>query len=276
MSHVIRRLSVHRSAQIGFLLVILVFLVALLAPVLAPEGYDDQDLFARLSPPSSQYLMGTDQLGRQISSRIFWGARISLQVGIVAIGIGLGGGVILGLISGYYGGKVDRLIMGFMDVLLSFPGLLLALAVVAILGPGLYQVMIAVGITRIPQFARLVRGSTLSIKEKEYVEAQRALGSTDVRILSGHIVPNIVAPVIVYATLSLATALLASAGLSFLGLGAQPPIPDWGGMVSEGRAYLRSAWWIGVFPGAAIMMTVLGFNLLGDGLRDALDPKLRH
>lgn len=250
--------------------------MALLAPILAPEGYDDQDLFSRLSPPSSQSLMGTDQLGRQISSRIFWGARISLQVGIVAITIGLSGGVILGLISGYYGGKIDRLVMGLMDVLLSFPGLLLALAVVAILGPGLYQVMIAVGITRIPQFARLVRGSTLSIKEKEYVEAQRALGSPDVRILLAHIVPNIVAPVIVYATLSLATALLASAGLSFLGLGAQPPIPDWGGMVSEGRAYLRSAWWIGVYPGAAIMITVLGFNLLGDGLRDALDPKLRR
>jgi peptide/nickel transport system permease protein len=171
---------------------------------------------------------------------------------------------------------VDRIIMGFMDTLLAFPGILLALAVVAALGPGLFQVMIAVGVQYIPQFARLVRGSVLSVRKIEYTEAARALGGSDARIMLRHIVPNVVSPVIVLASLDIGTAILASAGLSFLGLGAQPPLPDWGGMINQGRAFLRTAWWVAVFPGLAIMLTVMGFNLFGDGLRDALDPRLRQ
>jgi len=271
-----KRLLKHRSAQIGGIVVILVILMAIFAPVLAPEGYDRQNLFRRFEPPSSETWFGTDQMGREITTRIIWGARISLMVGTLSVIIGVVGGGFLGLVSGYYGGNLDRFIMGLMEVLLAFPGILLALTVVAILGPGLTQVMVAVGIARIPQFARLIRGSTLSVREKDYIEAQRALGSRDSRILFRHILPNVLAPVLVMGTLSIGTSILAAAGLSFLGLGAQPPIPDWGGMLSEGRAYLRTAWWVGVFPGIFIMFTVLGFNLLGDGLRDILDPRLQR
>ncbi len=276
MKKFFKRLLKHRSAQIGGIVVILVILMAIFAPVLAPEGYDRQNLFRRFEPPSSETWFGTDQMGREITTRIIWGARISLMVGTLSVIIGVVGGGFLGLVSGYYGGNLDRFIMGLMEVLLAFPGILLALTVVAILGPGLTQVMVAVGIARIPQFARLIRGSTLSVREKDYIEAQRALGSRDSRILFRHILPNVLAPVLVMGTLSIGTSILAAAGLSFLGLGAQPPIPDWGGMLSEGRAYLRTAWWVGVFPGIFIMFTVLGFNLLGDGLRDILDPRLQR
>jgi peptide/nickel transport system permease protein len=271
----LQRLLRHRSAQVGGLVVAVTLVVALLAPVLAPEGYDDQQLSERLSPPSKEWLCGTDQMGRSILSRLIWGARISLQVGALSVLISLIVGGVLGLIAGYYGGVIDRLIMGVMDVLLAFPGILLAIAVVAILGPGLTNVMIAVGVSRVPQFARLLRGSTLSAKEHEYVEAQHALGASTFRILVHHILPNVIAPVIVIATLNTGTAILAAAGLSFIGLGAQPPIPDWGSMVSEGRSFLRSAWWVAVLPGMAILFTILGFNLLGDGFRDALDPRIR-
>ncbi len=273
--NVLVRLSRHRSARIGLFCLLLVFGAAIFAPVLAPEGYDDQNLAMRLQPPSNESPLGTDQLGRQLTSRIIWGAQISLQIAFLATGIGLLIGSALGLVAGYYGGKIDRLIMGFMDVLLAFPGILLALAVVAVLGPGLYNVMIAVGISGIPRFARLVRGSTLSVREKEYIEAQHGLGARDIRILTKHILPNIIGPIVVLATLRVGTSIMQAAGVSFLGLGAQPPLPDWGGMVSQGRHLLRSEWWVGIFPGVAILITVFGFNLLGDGVRDALDPRVR-
>ncbi len=273
---VVRRLFGRRLVLLGVLLVIGFLLISLLASVLAPLGYDDQDLLRRLEPPSSSHPLGTDMLGRDLLSRIIWGARISLMVGVLAVSIGLILGALLGVVSGFYGAVLDRAVMATMDILLAFPGILLALAVIAALGPGLYQVMVAVGVHQIPAFARLVRGSVLSVRKHEYVDAARALGASDRRIMLRHIVPNVIAPVIVLASLDVGTAILASAGLSFLGLGAQPPLPDWGSMINQGRAFLRSAWWVGVFPGLAIMLTVLGFNLVGDGLRDALDPRLRQ
>ncbi len=272
---VLVRLSRHKSARIGGGLLLIIFLMAIFAPLFAPDGYNAQVLAVRLTRPSREAPLGTDHLGRQLTDRIIWGARITLQIAFMATSIGLIVGTTFGLIAGFYGGNVDRVIMGFMDVLLAFPGILLALAVVAILGPGLYNVMIAVGISGIPRFARLVRGSTLSVREKEYIEAERALGAGDLRILIFHIMPNIIGPIIVFATLRVGVAILQAAGVSFLGLGAQPPLPDWGGMVSQGRQYLRGSWWVGVFPGIAIMMTVFGFNLLGDGIRDALDTRIR-
>ncbi len=272
----LRRLFRRRLVVVGAFLLGAFLLVSAAAPLLAPQGYDDQDLPRRLRPPSAAYPLGTDSLGRDLFVRIVWGARVSLMVGVLAMGLGLIGGSLLGLISGFYGAGVDRAVMGLMDILLSFPGILLALAVVAALGPGLYQVMIAVGVQQIPGFARLVRGSVLSVRKNEYTEAARAVGASDTRIMARHIVPNVVSPVIVLASLDIGTAILASAGLSFLGLGAQPPLPDWGGMINEGRAFMRTAWWVAVFPGLAIMLTVLGFNLFGDGLRDALDPRLRQ
>ncbi|MFS8534079.1 MAG: ABC transporter permease [Limnochordales bacterium] len=272
---VLKRLLRHRSARAGGLLLTLIILMAVFADVIAPNGYDDQDLLARLKPPSKEHWMGTDQLGRSIFDRIVWGARISLMVGIVATAISLVLGTALGLVSGYYGGWVDRIIMGVMEVLLAFPGILLAIAVVSIFGPGLNNVMLAVGIAHVPQFARMARGATLSAKAMDFVEAERAIGASNARILWVHILPNIVGPIVVLSTLSVGTSILSAAGLSFLGLGAQPPVPDWGGMISQGRQFLRTAWWVGVFPGLAILVTVLGFNLLGDGLRDALDPRMR-
>ncbi len=272
---VLVRLSRHKSARFGGALLLIIFLMAIFAPLLAPDGYNAQVLTMRLQRPSRGVPLGTDQLGRQLTDRIIWGARITLQIAFMATSIGLVIGTTFGLVAGFYGGNIDRVIMGLMDVLLAFPGILLALAVVAILGPGLYNVMIAVGISGIPRFARLVRGSTLAVREKEYVEAERALGAGDVRILVFHIVPNIIGPIIVFATLRVGVAILQAAGVSFLGLGAQPPLPDWGGMVSQGREYLRGSWWVGVFPGIAIMMTVFGFNLMGDGIRDALDTRVR-
>ncbi|MDR7418612.1 MAG: ABC transporter permease [Armatimonadota bacterium] len=272
----VRRLFRRRLVIVGAVLLGTFLLVSAAAPLLAPQGYDDQDLLRRLRPPSADFPLGTDSLGRDLLARIVWGARVSLMVGVLAMSLGLTGGSLLGLVSGFYGGRVDRLVMGLMDVLLSFPGILLALAVVAALGPGLYQVMVAVGIQQIPAFARLVRGSVLTVRKTEYAEAARVVGASDTRIMARHIVPNVVSPVIVLASLDIGTAILSSAGLSFLGLGAQPPLPDWGGMINQGRAFLRTAWWVAVFPGLAIMLTVLGFNLFGDGLRDALDPRLRQ
>lgn len=271
----LRRLFQRRLVILGAFLVVGFLLVSLSAPLLAPQGYDEQDLPGRLEHPSSRHLLGTDMLGRDLLSRIVWGARISLGVGVLAVSFGLTIGSFLGLLSGFYGMVFDRAVMGAMDILLAFPGILLAVAVVAALGPGLPQVMVAVGIHQIPSFARLVRGSVLSVRRREFVDAARVLGVSDFRIMRRHILPNITAPLIVLTSLDIGTAILTSASLSFLGLGAQPPLPDWGGMINQGRAALRSAWWIGVFPGLAIMLTVLGFNLIGDGLRDALDPRLR-
>ena len=221
-------------------------------------------------------MLGSDQLGRDVLSRVVHGARISLTVGLISVSIALALGAPLGLVSGYYGGRLDALVMRIMDVLLAFPGILLALAIVSVLTPGLTNVMIAVGLSAVPGYARLVRASVLSAREHLYVEAARALGGRDLDILSRYILPNVVAPLIVTATLGLGTAILSAAALSFLGLGSQPPQPEWGRMLSEGRDYLREAWWIATFPGLGIMLTVFAMNLLGDGLRDVLDPRLKE
>jgi peptide/nickel transport system permease protein len=264
------------SMWVGGLMVILVVAFAMLATFIGPEGFDKQDLMMRLKPPSAMFPLGTDHLGRSILTRLAYGGQYSLKVGLIAVAIGASIGIFTGALAGFYGGWVDRVLMGFVDILLAFPGILLAIAIVAALGPGLVNVMIAVGIRGIPTFARLVRGQVLSVRGREYVEAAHAMGSSDGRIIMKHVFPNIMAPIIVLASLDIASAILSVAALNFLGLGAQPPIPDWGGMIDQGRQYLRSAWWMGVFPGLAIMLTVLGFNLLGDALRDLLDPRLKN
>ncbi len=263
------------AAVAGGIILVLVVACAVLAPALAPSDPNQPDFSARFRPPSRAHPFGTDDLGRDLLSRVISGSRLTLQVGVISVTVAILIGVSMGLVAGYYGGLVDGALMRVVDVLLAFPGILLALVVVATLGPGLRNVMIAVGIFSIPTYARVVRGSTLSVREQEYVEAMRALGASDFRITVRHIFPNVLAPVIVLATLGVGTAILSAAGLSFVGLGAQPPSPEWGAMLSQARTYLREEWWMATFPGLAILITVLAINLAGDGLRDALDPRLR-
>lgn len=266
------RLSRHRSAIVGGVIILFLIAVAIFGPTIAP--YSEIEIAGpSLSPPSSENWMGTDALGRDVFSRILYGARISLTVGILSVTIGLIIGTVLGLLAGFYGNNVDTVVSMFVDIMLAFPGILLAIAIIAVLGPGIRNVMIAVGIGSFPTFARIVRGSVLSAKEHEYVEAARVLGTTDFKLMFKHVLPNVVAPVIVVSSLRIGTAILTAAGLSFLGLGAQPPTPEWGAMVNDGRNYLRVGWWVTTFPGLAIMLAVLAINQLGDGLRDALDPR---
>ena len=248
---------------------------ALLAPWIAPRDPVAPLIEEVLRPPSWGHAFGTDELGRDVLSRVIYGSRISLEVGVVAVGIAAMAGTSLGLLAGFYGGAWDMVVMRGTDVLLAFPGILLAIAIVATLGPSLRDVIIAVGIGAIPVYARTVRGSTLSVRRMEYVEAAQAAGATTGRLLRRHVLTNIAAPVLVLATLGVGVNILIAAGLSYVGLGAQPPTPEWGAMLSGARQYLRDAWWIAVFPGLAIMLVVLGVNLLGDGLRDALDPRRR-
>ena len=271
----LRRLAKKPGAFSGALTIMLFILVALFAPQLAPYGPAQMTYTAIQQPPSLAHPMGTDELGRDILSRVIYGTRISMQVGLIAVGIAMTMGTFLGMLAAFLGGFMDNLIMRVMDVMLAFPGILLAIAIVAILGPDLYNTMIAVGVAAIPVYARTARGSTLSVLEFDYVQAAVALGAGRTRILFRYVLPNILAPVVVLATVGIATSILSAAGLSYLGLGAQPPTPEWGAMLSEARAYLRSAWWIATFPGLAIMLVVMAFNLLGDGLRDLLDPRLR-
>jgi peptide/nickel transport system permease protein len=270
-----RRLVRHRGALVGLVILGALALMALTAPWLSPRDPIKTAPRTALQPPGATYWLGSDQLGRDVASRVLHGARISLTVGLIAVSIAVAIGTPIGLVSGFYGGRLDALIMRVIDVLLAFPGILLALAIVSVLTPGLTNVMIAVGLSAVPTYARLVRASVLSARENLYVEAARALGRRDPSILTRYILPNVVAPLVVTATLGLGTAILAAAALSFLGLGSQPPQPEWGRMLSEGRDYLREAWWISTFPGLGIMLTVLGMNLLGDGLRDVLDPRLK-
>lgn len=250
-------------------------LVAVAAPWIAPHDPIRMAPNDILLAPGWTYPLGTDQYGRDVLSRILLGAPISLTLGLISVGIAATIGTCLGLAVGYWGGWTDKTVMRCIDVMMAFPGILLALVVVAVLGAGLNNVMIAVGISGIPAYVRMVRGSVLSAKQNLYVDAARALGAVDVTIMRRHVFPNVVAPVIVLATLGLGTAILSGAALSYLGLGAQPPTPEWGSMLSTGRDYLRGQWWISTFPGLAIMLTVMAVNLLGDGLRDALDPRLR-
>jgi peptide/nickel transport system permease protein len=249
--------------------------VAVAAPWLAARDPIRTAAREALQPPGARFLLGSDQFGRDVGSRVVYGARVSLLVGVISVSIAVALGAPLGLVSGYYGGRLDALIMRVMDVLLAFPGILLALAIVSVLSPGLGNVMIAVGLSAVPGYARLVRATVLAAREHLYVEAARALGGRDGGILVRDILPNVVAPLIVTATLGLGGAILSAAALSFLGLGSQPPQPEWGRMLSEGRDYLREAWWISTFPGLGILLTVLAMNLVGDGLRDVLDPRLK-
>jgi peptide/nickel transport system permease protein len=249
--------------------------LAAVAPLIAP--YDPFVLIpgATLRPPSRAFIFGTDELGRDVASRVLHGARISLQVVVVAVGIALLAGTTIGVVAGYYGGRLDGILMAAMEVLLAFPQILLAMAILATLGPSLANAMVAVGLSGVPVYARTARGVTLSIKGMDYLEAARGLGAADARILLRHVMPNMLHPIVVLATAGMGIALIVAAGLSYLGLGAQPPTPEWGAMLSEARGYLRNAWWMATFPGLAIMVVVLCFNVCGDWLRDALDPRLR-
>src|SRR5262245_18834568 len=271
---VARRLARQRGAMLGAGILGLLVLLAAGAPWWSPRDPIRTAARDALQPPGSGHVLGTDQYGRDVASRVVYGARISLTVGLVAVSIAVLLGAPVGLVSGFYGGRLDSLLMRVMDVLLAFPGILLALAIVSVLTPGLTNVMIAVGLAAVPTYARLMRATALATREFLYVEAARAMGGRDLFILARYVLPNVVATLIVTATLGLGTAILSAAALSFLGLGSQPPTPEWGRMLSEWRDYLREAWWISTFPGVAIMLTVLAMNLLGDGLRDVLDPRL--
>jgi peptide/nickel transport system permease protein len=265
----------NRGAVIGSAVLIFLVLITLFANWIAP--YDPITVVPRDSqqPPSRTHFMGTDLLGRDILSRVIFGARLSLLIGLASVCIGATIGTIVGLGAGYYGGWLEAVIMRVVDAMLAFPGILLALTVIVGLGTGIVNVMIAVGVATIPGYARLTRGTVLSAKENVYVEAARVMGCSSTRIMFRHILPNVIAPVIVLSTLRFGIAILSAAGLSFLGLGAQPPTPEWGLMVSMGRTYLGKAWWMSTFPGLAITVAVVAINLVGDGLREALDPKLR-
>lgn len=271
-----RKFCRNRTAMIGVVILLFFTVVAFLAPYISPYDPLEQSFIKSLLPPSKEHFFGTDEFGRDLFSRLLYGARISLQIGFISVTISLVIGVTLGLIAGYYGSWLDMVIMRVMDLMLCFPYILLALVIMAILGPGLYNAMIAIGIVYIPTFARIVRSSVLTIKEEEYIKAVKSLGAGDLRILLKHVLINAMAPIIIQATLSIGRAIINAAGLSFLGLGAQPPTPEWGAILSNGQTFLRDAPWVATFPGIAIALLVLGFNLVGDGLRDAFDPKLKR
>ncbi|MEK3763596.1 nickel transporter permease [Solibacillus sp. FSL K6-4121] len=265
-----------KSALVGSAIVIFFVLIAVLGPFIAPQGINEQNLSMRLQPPSAEFWFGTDDLGRDIFSRILHGARISLTVGLSAVLISAVAGSFLGIIAGYYGRWVDTIISRIFDILLAFPSILLAIAIVSILGPSLQNALIAIAVINIPNFGRLIRSRVLSIKEEEYIHAAKAIGMRNTRILWKHILPNSMTPVIVQGTLAIATAIIEAAALGFLGLGAEAPQPEWGKMLADARMFLLNAPWAMIFPGLAIMLTVIGFNLMGDGLRDALDPKMKN
>jgi len=271
----------NKTAVAGLIVVAGFVFIAFFAPFLSPHDPNEVSLYDQLKPPvwayggSDKNVLGTDDLGRDILSRIIYGARVSLIVAVVSVGLAFAFGILLGSISGYYKGALDNVIMRIMDIILAFPYLLLAIVVVAYLGPSLENAMMAIGITYVPRFARIVRGSVLEECEKDYVMAAKAVGAKDWRIIFIAILPNCLGPLIVQTTLSFASAILDAAALSFLGLGAQPPTPEWGAMIARSRSLILRASWVMTFPGIAILMAVLGFNLLGDGLRDALDPRLR-
>lgn len=272
---VVRRLALNKGAMVSLAFLLFLLIPTFFASRLTPYDPIKMDPQALFQPPNTQHWLGTDQYGRDILSRIIHGTKFSLRLGFISVSIAVVLGVPLGLVSGFYGTWLDNVLMRLMDVMLAFPGILLALVFVAILGPGLTNATIAVGVAAIPAYTRLVRGSILAAKEETYVEAAHVVGCRNMRILFRHLLPNVVAPVIVLSTLGIASAIIYGSSLSFLGLGAQPPTSEWGAMLTTGRDYLRAQWWISTFPGLAIMFTVLTINLLGDGLRDALDPRLK-
>jgi peptide/nickel transport system permease protein len=263
----------NKLALAGFTLIVLLALLAAAAPLFSPYDPASQHLTERLSPPSAKFLLGTDDLGRDVLSRMIYGARISLSVGLIAVGIAVIIGTLLGLMSGYFGGWVDTLIMRAVDIMLCFPTFFLILLVIAFLEPNIFNVMLVIGATSWPGLTRLVRAQVLSLKEREYIQAAKLLGLSKPRIFFVHLLPNVISPIIVSATLGVGDAILTESGLSFLGLGVQPPMSSWGQMLTAGKDYIYVAWWLSLFPGIAILLTVLAFNLLGEGLRDALDPR---
>lgn len=273
-----RMLTKNKMAMLGLFILLFLIVLALFADII--YDYDSivikQNLAHRLQGPSGAHWLGTDEFGRDILARLIHGARVSLKVGILAVGLSIIVGGILGAISGFYGGTIDNIIMRAMDIFLAVPSILLAIAIVSALGPSMINLMIAISVSSVPTYARIVRASVLSIRDQEFIEAAKAIGASNTRIIFKHIIPNALAPVIVQGTLGVANAILSIAGLSFIGLGIQPPAPEWGSMLSGSRQYLRYAWWVTTFPGLAIMITILSLNLLGDGLRDALDPRLKQ
>ena len=265
----------NRLAVGGSIIILITLLIAGSAALIAPRDPGKTDVSLKLKPPSLHHYLGTDQLGRDVFSRMLHGAKVSLSVGFVAVAISILIGILVGAVAGYYGGWVDSLLMRFVDIMLCFPSFFLILTVVALLGPSLFKVMVVIGITSWMGTSRFVRAEFLSLRERDFVQAAKALGVRDPRIIFRHILPNALAPVFVTATLDVASAILVEAGLSFLGFGVQPPAPSWGNILTEGRTYIFDAWWLTVFPGLAILITVLSFNLAGEGLRDAIDPRLR-
>ncbi|MCD8220641.1 MAG: ABC transporter permease [Clostridiales bacterium] len=270
------RLLMNKAAVIGLIILLVLIFCAVFADVITPYDYAAQDLKNRFVSPCYAHPFGTDNLGRDILSRVIYGARISLSVGVLSVCLSAVVGIILGAIAGFYGGAPDNLIMRVMDIFLAIPNLLLAISIAATLGNGIPNLIMAIGIGAAPTYARIVRASVLSLKEQEFVEAARAVGASDAQIIASHIIPNCLAPIIVQMTLGVASAILSTASLSFIGLGIAPPTSEWGSMLSAGRQYIRDAWYIVTFPGLAIMVTIFGLNLFGDGLRDALDPKLKN
>jgi peptide/nickel transport system permease protein len=262
-------------AMVGLTLIVLLALIALLAPLIAPANPLKQVLSTRLKPPSAEHWLGTDQLGRDVLSRMIYGSRISLVIGIVVVGLAASVGTLVGVVAGYFGGWLDEALMRLTDVFFAFPALILAMAISGALGPSLTNAMIAIAVVSWPVYARLVRAQVLSLREREYVEAARGLGASAERIVWQHILPNTLAPLLVQASFDMGGAILSAAGLSFIGFGAQPPTAEWGVMISDGRNYIVTQPWLSLFPGLAILLTVAAFNLIGDGLRDALDPRLR-
>ena len=269
----IRKFTRKRIIIYGSVLAVLVVL-SLFAPYFAPYDPIQISMEGRKSP-NLDHIFGTDRLGRDILSRIIYGTKYSLSIGLMSVSIGLIFGTTMGVLSAYYGGLVDTIIMRFIDALLAFPGILLALVVIAVLGPGLFNVMLAVGISTVPEYARLARGKVLSVMQLEYIEAIHSIGGSNIRVILKHILPNISAPITILATLQVGNAILVGSGLSFLGMGAQPPTPEWGLMTAEGRSFMSQAWWISTFPGIAILITVISINQFGDGLREAIDPYLK-
>jgi len=269
-----KRLRANRFAMAGASIVISLFVLSLLAPYLAPYALDELDAYHVLLPPSMAHWLGTDELGRDVLTRIIYGARISLLVGFVSAGIAIIIGAIAGLFAGYYGGWVDQVIMRFVDIMLCFPTFFLILAVIALLEPSILYIMIIIGLTGWMEVTRLVRAEVLSLRERDFILAARGLGASDIRIIFRHILPNSMSPILVSATLRVSGAILIESSLSFLGIGVQPPVPSWGNMLTAGKDYLEFAWWLSLFPGIAILVTVIAYNLVGEGLRDALDPRI--
>ncbi|BDE05496.1 diguanylate cyclase [Vulcanimicrobium alpinum] len=275
LADVWRRFRATPGALVGAVIVLAIVLTAVLAPVLATHDPLAQDVALGATPPSALHVFGTDKLGRDLFARVAFGARISIRIGFVAVGLAITVGTAIGVIAGYGGRRADAALMAAMDLMLAFPSIILAIGITTILGPSITNLMLAVGIVYVPQYARLARSSVLAVKEHEYVEAARAIGAPTAAILARHVLPNILTPLLVQATLGIATAELEAAGLSYLGLGARPPAPEWGAMLNDARDYWLGAPWALIVPGVSITVLVLGFNLLGDGLRDALDPKTR-